>query len=144
MSFWKRRNKQEIDAKSMTPTSFEAFTLSLYNIPETKWGKRRKAISKLITQYQSLYPKKVEFIRPEYEKGKFYTIIKFSIESETYVYFEDITSMGVIPRINWFQLEKQDKSFGNDMLRTTLLLSSDNDAKTQGSLMLMLFDKMQK
>lgn len=145
LNFWNKKSKGSLDVKNLSPDSFDEFLKSLYKIPESDWyNGRREPVLKIIEEYQQLNPNKVKFIRPEIEPNRFMSIIKIELKHETYVYFDEVTMRNQMPVIQWFQIEKQDKSLGNNMYRTSLLLSSDNNAKTQGSMMLMLFDKMQK
>ena len=142
MAFWNNEQEKNLDVTLMTSDSFEKFTQGLHKIPESNWGQgRREPILQVIEKHNQLHPESVEFIRPEYEPSKFYTIIKFSIGKEDYIYFEDISIIMGKPRIQWFQLEKIDKSLGENMYRTKLLLSSDDNAKTQGGIMLLLFEE---
>lgn len=145
LNFWNKKWQGTLDAKNLTPDRFDEFLKSLYKIPESDWyDGRRTPVLNIIEEYKKLYPNNVNFIRPEIEPNRFLSIIKIEVKNVTYVYFDEFTIWNQMPVINWFQIEKQDKSLGNNIYRTILLLSSDNDATTQGSMMLMLFDSLNK
>jgi len=141
-NFFKNQKQNTIDVNNLTSVSFESLLQRLRNVPGSNWGQRREPVLELIERYEQIHPEFVKFIRPEIGNNKFYTIIKIDIGSETYIYFEELTMNGSRPIINWFQLEKQDKSLWQNAYRTVLLLSSDDNAKNQGSVMFLLFDNM--
>jgi len=142
-NFWNNKKPNSIDVNTLTAQSFESFIQRLSNIPESNWGQgRREPVLELIEKFEQIHPKLVKFVRPEIGNNKFYTIIKIEIGAETYIYFEELTMNCSQPIINWFQLEKQDKSWGQEVYRTKLLLSSDDKAISQGSTMFLLFNSM--
>jgi len=140
-NFFKNQKQNTLDVNNLTSVSFESFLQRLSNVPESNWYQgRREPVLELFEKYEQIHPECIKPLRHEIDNNKFLTIVKIDIGSDTYIYFDEWTMIGSRPTINWFQLEKQDKSLGLNMYKTKLLLSSDNNAKTQGSIMFLFFE----
>lgn len=124
--------------KKISSSSFETEIKKLQMVPEINWfnGRRIPCSRLIMNEGKDIKVKKMPMgIR------NFLQIIIFRIEASEYIYFEQIIESSGQPIIDWFQLEKIDKSIA-DVYKTYLLLSSDDQAKTQGGALMMVFDKL--
>lgn len=115
----------------------------LYTIPEPQWFERRTLAIKIIEQE---VPKSDIIIKKMPINSDYMHIIFFKYQNESFVYFELISPKFPTPIINWFQLEKrvytyQGVTMGDSYYATTLILSSDDQAKVQGQLLFDLLDR---
>jgi len=129
------------DSNSYTTLNdFENAIVALKKIPERNWFDRYvKAKETIVSFINTDSIKQVEkCIGPNH----YIVALKFDYAYQTYLLFEDVTfsRWRKTPTHNWFQLERQDKSLGESFYKTILLLSSDDNAKSQGSLILQFFD----
>ncbi len=108
---------------------FEKDLKELYSIPEGRWIKRRELSQELIKN--SIDQASIKGHKIPSQGSNYYHILKFSHLGEEYAYLEEITPISQSPIINWFQIEKLDKQFGESVIRTILLLSSDDGASAQ-------------
>lgn len=118
--------------------SFDSEIKKLWMIPEKNWyeGRRRPCIT-LIQNVGS------EFKRMKVPMGpsNYLSVIKFNVGKGKYIYFELIIETSTKPIVEWFQFEEIDSTYGEDVYKTKLVLSSDNGAKTQGAALMYLFEK---
>lgn len=108
---------------------FEKDLKELYSIPESRWIKRRELAQELIKK--SIDQNSIKVHKIPSQGSNYFHILKFSHLGEEYAYLEEISPISPMPIINWFQIEKLDKQFGEHVIKTILLLSSDNEASTQ-------------
>jgi hypothetical protein len=120
---------------------FENEIIKLQRIPEKNWFDRYVKAKEIIISY--INESDIKQVEKNIDPNHYLVALKFDYLYQTYLLFEDVTfsRWRKIPTHNWFQLERQDKSFGETFYKTILLLSSDDNAKTQGGLILQLFDQ---
>ncbi|MEQ8238223.1 MAG: hypothetical protein RIA69_03380 [Cyclobacteriaceae bacterium] len=123
--------------------SLEEKFISLRSIPERQWFERRKMAKEIIQK--EVDQSTLKFIRVPTKGSDFLLVFSFKHNDDSFIYFEEITPVNP-PVIHWFQLEKRKKNFkgvelGQHMIFTELLLSSDDQAKTQGGMLYTLLDR---
>lgn len=121
----------------MTSYQFESEIKKLQMVPERNWfeGRRNPCIKLIGNEATGLKNKKMPM-----QLRNYLNIIMFKVDNQDYIYFEAIIESSGPPIIDWFQLEKIDRSYGTHVNKTLLLLSSDDHAKTQGAALMMLFN----
>lgn len=123
----------------MTSNQFDIEITKLQMVPERNWfdGRRIPSITLISNKGTAIKVKKMPM-----EPKKYLNIIMFKIENHDYVYFEAIIESSGPPIIDFFQLEKFDRTMGSHVFKTFLLLSSDDQSKTQGAALKLAFDSL--
>lgn len=114
---------------------------ALWKVPEKNWyeGRRTPVIKVFQTLSNKENSKYLSF--PNSGTQNVISAWQLSVYNETYILFEEVDPNAKVS--HWFQLEKRINKENPNIYRTELILSSDNNAKTQGAFLLkMIEDKV--